>query len=148
MPQSRRYQISALVVAALRAHPGLQGALILDNPTDPRAISDGKRVVFVEDQTDGWISQEGQRNKRRFVWTVGVINRSDSTAGADRAGADADYLAAVDAVRGAHSQLVTTVKEVGPLRERDVTFRLEGIDVGGALILGSFEVEYVTERRA
>lgn len=140
---SIRYQVSAAIVAAVRAHAGLQGAVVLDNPTDPAALSKGERVVFVEDQTDGFIDQANQQGKRRFVFTLGVINRS---AG-DREGADADYEAAEAAIRGAHGALMRQ-QRCGPLREREVVFRVDGIDVGGALVLGTFEVEYLKPRPA
>lgn len=138
---SLRYQISAALVQALHAADALADAVVLDNPRDPQALAKGARVVFLEDQRDGFIDQASQQGKRRFVFTVGVINRS----GADRAGADADHVAAEAAIRAAHGELMRDLR-CGPLRETEVAFRAEGIDVGGALVLSTFEVEYLKPR--
>lgn len=143
MSNSIRYQISAAIVAALRAAPDLAEAKVLDNPSDASALQAGERLVLVEDQTDRFIDQKNQQGKRRFVFTIGAINRTTD----DRAGADADYQAAEAAVRGAHKVLMSTLG-CGPLHEEEVTFRVEGIDVGGALVLGTFAVEYLKPRTA
>lgn len=139
---SVRYLISRAVFEALRDAPELAGARVLDNPSEPQALAAGERIVFVEDQSDGFIDQAGQAGTRRFVFAVGVINRSSSA----RAGADADYVAAEAALRSRHTELIKELS-CGPLRERDVSFRVESIDVGGALVLGTFEVEYRRPRR-
>jgi hypothetical protein len=140
---SIRYRISAAIVEALRAAPALAGVKVLDNPTDASALQAGERLVLVEDQTDRFIDQKNQQGKRRFAFTLGAINRSAN----DRAGADADYQAAEAAVRGTHKHLMSTLG-CGPLHEEEVTFRVEGIDVGGALVLGTFSVEYLKSRPA
>ena len=143
MSHSIRYRISAAVVAALRTAPALAEAKVLDNPADASALQAGERLVLLEDQSDRFIDQKNQQGKRRFVFTLGAINRSAD----DRAGADADYAAAEAAVRGVHKQLMSTLG-CGPLHEEEVTFRVEGIDVGGALVLGTFAVEYLKPRPA
>ena len=143
MSNSIRYRISAALVEALRAAPDLAGAKVLDNPSDPSALQAGERLVLVEDQTDRFVDQKNQQGRRRFVFTIGAINRTAD----DRAGADADYAAAEAAIRGAHKVLMSTL-HCGPLHEEEVTFRVEGIDVGGALVLGTFSVEYLKPRTA
>lgn len=136
--QSLRYQISAAIVQALSTAPALSGAVVLDHPKAPSDLSKGTRVVFVEDQTDDLIDQPNQQDKRSFSFAVGVINRTAQ----DRAGADVDHLAAEAAIRKVHQSTLVATLRCGPLRELGVRFKVEGLDVGGALILASYAVEY------
>lgn len=138
---SQRWRISDTLLRALRAAAALDGVPVLDNPRDPQAIRAGSRIVFVEDQADRFLDQAGQQGKRCYVFTLGVICRGAD----DRAGADADYEAAEAAIRGAHGELLRDLR-CGPLRETEIVFRAEGIDVGGALVLGTFEIEYLKPR--
>lgn len=142
--QSLRYQISAAIVQALSTAPALAGAVVLDHPKSPSDLSRGPRVIFVEDQTDSLIDQPNQQGKRLFSFAVGVINRTAQ----DRAGADADYLVAEAAIRQVHQTVLAATLRCGPLRDLDVRFKVEGLDVGGALILASYAVEYRKERQA
>ena len=135
--QSLRFQIGAAIVQALSSAPALADAVVIDHPKTPSDLSKGTRVIFVEDQADSLVDQPNQQAKRSFVFTVGVINRTAQ----DRAGADADHLAAEAAIRAAYPILASTLG-CGPLRELDVRFRVEGLDVGGALILTTYAVEY------
>ena len=137
LPQGAPFAIGEAVVAALRAAPDLVGVLVRDNPVRASDLADGERVVFYEDATDSFREQPGQLQKRVFTFTVGVINRSD----APRRGAHGDYRAAKRAVRASLSGLPPALR-AGALTEGEVTFRLENIDVGGGLVLGSFSVEY------
>ena len=142
--QSRRYQISAAIVQALSTAPALAGAVVIDHPKTPSDLSKGTRVIFVEDQSDDLIDQPNQQAKRSFSFAVGVINRTAQ----DRAGADADHLAAFAAIRERHQTALVKNLGCGPLRELGVRFKVEGLDVGGALILASYAVEYRKERQA
>lgn len=137
LPQGAPFAIGEAVVAALRAAPDLAGVLIRDNPVRASELADGERVVFYEDASDSFREQPGQLQKRVFTFTVGVINRSD----APRLGVHRDYRAAKRVVRSALAGLSSTLR-TNPLIEGEVTFRLENIDVGGGLVLGSFSVEY------
>lgn len=137
LPQGAPFAIGEVVVAALRAAGDLAGAKVLDNPARLSDLGEGERIVFFEDASDGFIEQPGQIQKRVYGFTVGVINRSASA----RSGAHGDYRAAKRAVRGALAG-VSAVLRCGPLREGSVSFRIENIDVGGGLVLGSFSVEY------
>jgi hypothetical protein len=137
LPQGAPFAIGEAVVAALRAAPDLAGVLVRDNPVRASDLADGERVVFYEDATDSFREQPGQLQKRVFTFTVGVIHRSD----APRLGAHRDYRAAKRAVRSALAGLPPTLR-TGALTEGDVSYRLENIDVGGSLVLGSFSVEY------
>ena len=141
MPQSIRYQISAAFVEALKTtfEPGTK---VKRNPREPSPARDGPRVVFFADTSDAFIEQPGQLAKRVFVFEVGAINRTDDA----EAGADADYVAAEATLRSAFATVAQVLKDagaqLGPLRERGVAFKVEDIDVDGALVLGEFEIEY------
>lgn len=144
MSQSIPYQLSAAVVSALTAQMGPTGVTIVDNPTTPAPLESGTRVLFVEDRDDNPINKPGQAEAHTFSFAIGVINRS---AGA-RAGADADMQAAkpivTKALRDACLALQTAKAITGfqyP-REGQRTYRHERIDVDGALILTSFEIDY------
>lgn len=142
--QSLRFQISAAIVEALRTAPALADAVVIDHPKSPSDLSKGTRVIFVEDQSDDLIDQPNQQDKRSFGFSVGVINRTAQ----DRAGADADHLAAEAAIRQCHQSVLVATLRCGPLRELGVRFKVEGMDVGGALILASYAVEYRKGRQA
>lgn len=138
------YLISRAVVSALEADTQLDGALVIDNPETATALDKGSRVVFVEDKDDFPRDQPGQTEGRTFAFIVGVINRS---AGA-RLGADNDMerVKAV-ATKGARDACLALqrAKVIGIFeypREMQRAYRIEGIDVGGALITTRFEIDY------
>lgn len=137
LPEGAPFLIGEVVVATLRASIDLTGASVLDNPSRLADLSDGERIVFFEDASDNFIEQPGGLQKRVFGFSVGVINRSDAA----RRGAHGDYRAAKRAVRSALKALSVQLR-TGALREGAVSYRLENIDVGGSLVLGSFSVEY------
>lgn len=140
------YLISSAVVSALEADADLVGVRIVDNPETPSALEQGARVIFVEDKDDDLAieGKPGQAEARTFGFIVGVINRS---AGA-RAGADADMqraktvatIAARDACKALRE--TNTIVHFNYPRERQRGYRVEGIDIGGALITTRFEIDY------
>ena len=144
MSQSIPYQLSAAVVSALTAEMGPTGVSVIDNPTTVAALDKGRRVVFVEDRDDNLISKEGQAEARTFSFVIGVINRTDGA----RAGADADMqqakavatLAARDACMALVASKALVISQYP--REGQRTYRHERIDIDGALILTSFEIDY------
>jgi hypothetical protein len=141
MSQSIPFQISAAMLSALQSAPAFDGARLLDNPTSAAALMDGDRVLFVEDQHDELNKQPNATEQRTFTLTVGVINRSAEA----RAAADADMEAVKQALRSITAQLVG----IGSLRlprEGRRTYKLEGIDVGGALIVTEFLIDYLNPR--
>lgn len=142
--QSQRFQISAAIFEALSTAPALAGAVFVNQPKAPADLSKGTRVIFLEDQGDSLIEQPNQQARRSFSFALGVINRTSQ----DGAGADADHLAAEAAIRQAHQTVLVKTFGCGPLRELEVRFKVEGLDVGGALILASYAVEYRKWRQA
>lgn len=141
MSQSIPYQVSAAIVAALQGDAAFDGARVLDNPTSAQALTDGERVVFVEDQLDELVQQPGTTEQRVFTATIGVINRGPAA----RADADADMEHVKRCVRAATAALAALGVRRLP-REGKRTYRLEGIDVGGALIVTQFLIDYLNPR--
>lgn len=143
MSQSIPFQVSAAIVAALKAELE-PGVAVFDNPTSPAGLGDGPRVVFVEDADDDLFNKPGQAEGRTCGFVVGVINRSD----AGRAGADADMQLVKPIVTAAARGICKTLADAKAItvfnypRETRRTYRHEHIDVDGALILTRFEIDY------
>ena len=139
LPAGAPYAIGQAIVEALHSNAALTGALVLDNPQRASALQDGDRIVFFEDQADRLIDQPGQSAKRTYSFTLGVISRSTDA----RKDAHADYRATKRIVRNCMPAISQAVVLGGRgLQEGEVAYRLENIDVGGALVLGSFSVDY------
>jgi len=144
--QSIPYQLSQAIVSALRLQFEADGVVVRDNPTSLADLNTGSRVVFVEDDADDLRDKPGQAEGRTFGVNVGVINR---TADA-RAGADADMVAIkaciTTAVAAAALVMVRdkALLAAQAVREGRHTYKVEGIDVGGALVLTRFEIDYRT----
>lgn len=139
LPGGAPYAIGQAIVEALRSNAALTGAVVLDNPQRASALQDGERILFFEDQADRLIEQPGQSAKRTYSFTLGVISRSSQA----RKDAHADYRTAKRAVRQCMPAISQCVALLGRgIQEGDVVYRIENIDVGGALVLGSFSVDY------
>jgi pimeloyl-ACP methyl ester carboxylesterase len=141
LPQGAPYAIGAAVVQTLRTAPELVGAVVLDNPRRASDLSEGERIVFFEDQSDRQRDNPAQVQHRTYSFAVGVVNRSTNA----RQAAHADYRAAKRAIRTlAMTAMTQAGVEVngGGLREGEVRYRLENIDVGGELVLGVFTLDY------
>lgn len=137
VPLGVPFEIGAVFVEALRAAPTLEGITISDNPVRAGDLGDGVRRVWLEDVSDGPIDQANQI-KREYRFTLGVINR---TADARR-GVHTDYRAAKRVLDEAVPLLKDKPFTIVYLREGDLAFRLENLDVGGGLILASFTFGY------
>lgn len=130
------YAVGELFMAALRAAPTLSGITILDNPVRVTDLEDGARVIMFEDVSDGPANQQLQ-TAREFRFNLGVINRTE----ASRIGVHTDYRAAKRVIDQTLKDLRTVVT-VNHLREGDISFRLENVDIGGGLILATFTLGY------
>jgi hypothetical protein len=144
MSQSIPFQLSAAVIGALREQLEADGVVVRDNPTSRTQLDTGPRVVFIEDADDDLLNKPGQAEGRTFGFVIGVINRTDDP----RAGADADMQRAkgiaTQALLAACRALQAT-KDIATFqapREGRRTYRHEHIDVGGALILTRYEIDY------
>ena len=141
MPEGAPFVIGEAIMQALLSDAALAGATLLSNPARAADVLDGARVVFFEDQHDKLIAQPGQRAKRTYTFSVGVVNRSEDA----RRASHADYRAAKRVLRErvmrfASDRQIELVE--GGLRELEARFRLENIDVGGGLVLGTFAIDY------
>jgi hypothetical protein len=134
------YAIGRVLVDALRNASELEGVVVIDNPVRNATLGDdGPRVVFYEDAVDR--AKEGSSSVlrgRTYSFNICTINRSQQA----RRGAHRDHRAAVDLVRTALAALAPVAFVQSKLREGDTTYRLENVDVGGALVLTSFSVDY------
>ena len=119
---------------------------IRDNPSTRAAFAEGERAVFLVDSRDKPSKQPNQAEARAFTFEVGVINLT----AADRAGADDDMQRINLLLARVMPAASRGLKEGGhiighsALRELERYYRVEGIDVGGALIVTAFEIEYTT----
>ena len=136
LPNGAAFAIGEAFYAALFAEPAFAGTRLLNNPVRVSDLSDGDRVLFFEDVSDE-PGEQGKPLERVYRYNVGVINRSATP----RLGAHRDYRTAKRALKAALPRLKTIV-QVSNSREGSVTFRLENIDVGGGLVLGTFTLTY------
>lgn len=133
-----------VIVQALRDSPLLTTARVLDNPVRASDLQDGSRIVFFEDSFDRPRGNPGQLQQRTYGFTLGVISRASSAAGA-RAAAHADYRIAKRVLRLACMPALTAAGvriDGAGISEGEVRYRLENIDVGGSLVLADFTLEY------
>lgn len=140
-PQGSPYIMGAAIVQALRDAPDLEDAVVLDNPRRASDLGEGTRIVFFEDAGDTPRSNEAQEQRRTYRFTLGVISRATNA----RQAAHTDYRAAKRVLRLVCMPAMTRVGvqlDGGGLREGEVTYRLENIDVGGELVLGAFTIDY------
>jgi len=140
LPLGAPFVIGQAVVQALRAAPELVGATILDNPARATDLAEGDRVVWFEDQADRLRGQPGQNAQRTYAFALGVIARTQQA----RQQSHTDYRAAKRICRACVRDLTAAgvaVEGFG-LQEGEVSYRIENIDVGGALVLGTFFVDY------
>jgi len=143
--QSAPYLLSQAVVDAIRAEPLFSAATVLDNPTGPAALADGDRLVFVEDMDDTQLQQPNQTERRAFRFAIGVIARTEDA----RRQADADMQVVKRCMRVQLLAALRQLKAAGDLDqfaapvEGPRRYRVEGVDVGGALIVTEFQVTYL-----
>lgn len=139
-PLGAPFVIGQAVVAALRAAPELAGLQVLDNPSRATDLAEGERLAWFEDQADRLRGQPGQQAQRTYAFTLGVIARTTDA----RERAHRDYRAAKRVVRAAMREITVAgvAVEGNGLQEIDVAYRLENLDVGGALVLGAFTIDY------
>lgn len=132
--------IGAVIVQALQARFGVAGPEVLDNPTRASLLEEGPQKVIFEDQLNRTGSDAAKKAVRSYSFSVAALCRTESA----RADAHALYRAARGVVLGAMPMLTQAGISItaGGVAEGDVTYRLEGLDVGGGLVLGQFSLQY------
>lgn len=141
LPEGVPFAAGAAVLEALRNAADLDGAKLLDNPVRASDLAEGERIVFFEDQSDKLLEQPAQRQYRTYVFSIGVISRSVDA----RRAAHRDYRAVKRVLRSLAMQGIgkagVEIAKSG-IREGEVRYRLENLDVGGSLVLGLFTLDY------
>lgn len=138
LPNGGAYVIGAALFTALQAEAELQDATLMDNPSRASDLDDGDRIVFFEDVSDSPVTDKPM--ERLYRYNLGVINRTE----VPRLGAHRDYRVAKRVLMSA----LPTLKDIVPVsnhREGEVAFRVENLDIGGCLVLGTFTLTYRDE---
>jgi len=132
--------IGSVIVQALRAHFGSTGPDVLDNPTRASLLDEGPKKVIFEDQNCRRSADAAKKAIRTYSFSVAALCRTTDA----RNDAHALYRAARGVVLGAMPAI--TAAGVGitasGVSDGDVTYRVEGLDVGGGLVLGMFTLQY------
>lgn len=141
LPEGVPFVVGATVIDALRNAPDLDGAKIFDNPVRSSDLVEGDRIIFFEDQIDKLLEQPAQRQYRTYGFSIGVISRTTDA----RRSAHRDYRAVKRVLRSLSMPAISLagveIAKSG-IREGEVRYRLENIDVGGGLIVGLFTLDY------
>lgn len=146
LPQSQGFQITAALVAAIKAEALLSTLPLARNPRRPADLDMGDNVLIVAEKSDSLLTSPGAVETRRRSVTVGALSRT--TEGDADAEADALYLLLRTTTYAALKQLQAQgARVVGKITERDVQFHVDDLDVDGALVVGGWEIEYRFNRR-
>lgn len=137
LPQGAPHAIGAAAWGALWDELS-SVALVLDNPARSTELQEGARILFIEDVSDRRVEEKGGQQKREYTFNLGVISR----ASAARTVAHGDYRLAKRLVRDSLAALHSKLNVISGLREGDVIYRIENVDVGGSLVLGTFSIQY------
>lgn len=144
--QSARWQIYHAIATALESDPQLQGLKVARNPRTAQQLDSGEQLVVIKWGSDAPVQLAGRLERRKFRLIVGSISRKP--AGADQ-DADAIHQAASDVVRRTLPTLsaLPGIDQVKNITEGDTTPDVDGLEVVGALVLSSWEIDY-QQRRA
>lgn len=133
------FVIGETVVQTLRDAMPL--ANVMDNPERATDLHDGSQIVFFEDQKDLPRDGASQPTQRSYQFAVGVIRRGPQA----RSDVHGDWRSIRTLLRNVCMPAITRAGvriEGSGLREGEVRFRLENIDVGGSLVIGMFTLDY------
>lgn len=138
-PLGYPYLIGEAVMDALKAEPGFAGVKLVDNPSKPESISEGKRLLLFKDAADSLQDQSGNAMDRVFTFQAGAISRDKQS----RKQAHTDYRALKRVIRDCIKAMTASGLRITSLvSETVVSYQLENLDIGGALVLGTFTVKY------
>jgi hypothetical protein len=141
LSQSRGFEAVSLLLEAIADVPALADLPIVRNPRRPSHLGGGERILIVSEVSDVNVQKAGARETRRRLVKIGVLSRVD---GAD-ADADGLYCLLSDTVQAAlrPMQLAATITKHS---EGNVQFYVDDIDVDGAVVIGSWEIDYTRIR--
>jgi hypothetical protein len=143
--QSARWAIFNAIAVALAGDARLQGLRVVRNPRNATQMGAGEQLVAIKWGSDSLTEKPGQREKRKFRLIVASISRKAEGADKD---ADAIHEAAYAIVREilpAIAQL-PEVDAIGGIAESDTTSDIDGLEVDGAVVLSSWEINYARRR--
>ena len=144
--QGAPFQIGQAVLDVLKAAPELAGARFLDVRPRQTDLEDGELVVLYMDAMDSQSRESGNAIGRIFAFEAGVLVRNN-TARRDAHAAYQCIRKLAASALNAQAMTAMGVKLESVCSEQTVSYGLENIDVGGALIVGRFEVKYRDQRR-
>lgn len=136
LPNSLRWQAMQTLKAALQAAPALAGVRVVHNPRTPASLGQGAHMVFLKDQTDALRDKSGQMESRNHQFLLGAVARTDAADGE----ADALHEAASDVLRAALKTLLPG--RVTNLSETATQFEAAGLEIDGALVLSTWDLQY------
>lgn len=140
--QSRRFAIREFILNLLKSDERLSLYKIVKNPKNPTALDDGLTIVFV-DVSDGYVSKSSNdRSKRLYSFSLAVVSRSSEDAEAE---ADRIYKIVKILVRNLKIHSQKTDLRIFDVKEQAVQFTVENLDVDGAVIVGNYDLEYVSQ---
>lgn len=136
LPNSLRWQAMQTLLAALQAAPGLAGVRVVRNPRAPGTLAQSAHTVFLKDQTDTLADKRGQMQSRSHQFLLGAVARTDA---AD-CEADALHEAAAEVLRAAIPGILA--ERVVNLSEVSTQFEAASLEIDGALVLSTWELQY------
>lgn len=143
--QSAWYSISRVFVTQVEALATAQAVGWLDNPALPLdSLSAGQEFLLVVQSGDRLVDQPGQQPERRVLrLIVGAV--SLTSAALQRA--DELHFAARDLIKSQSFRLALGAalprpQDVIELRESELEKELRDVATQGAVLLGSYEIEY------
>jgi len=144
--QSARWAIYNEIATALENDGQLQGVKVVRNPRTAQHLGSGEQLVVIKWGSDSPTELNGNNEKRKFRVIVGGISRKREAPDAD---ADALHLAAGDVVKRTLQSLnqLPGISQVKSIHEGDTTPDIDGIEVDGAIVLTTWEIDY-KQRRA
>lgn len=142
---SARWKIYNAIAHALETDEQLQGLKVARNPRTAQHLASGEQLVLIKWGSDSPVETAGRIERRKFRLIVGAISRSREGADQD---ADAIHQAAGDVVKRTLPTLhaLPGIDRIKAITENDTTPDVDGIEVDGAMVLSSWEIDYQTRR--
>jgi hypothetical protein len=141
--QSARWAIFDAICTALESDALLQDLPVVRNPRTATQLGAGEQLIVAKWGSDSLMEKPGQRERRKFRLIVGSVSRKATGADKD---ADAIHQAVGEVVRKALTTLAQLPDRVARIAEGDTTPDIDGIEVAGAMVLSTWEIDY--QRRA
>lgn len=150
LPISPRRYLFNQVVARLLADAKLLslGVLVKVNPRTPAELADAPLAIVLRELPDTLVDQESGKPKRQLTFVMAAIARHASATGAQQADDHADRLHchASSVIRSAQGQYGSQQPGLprlrAPVEEQSVVFKVEGLDVDGALAASTWAIKY------